>query len=95
MVKQGHIQQESWSNKYWILAILFYSIHHIYQNLHQFISIFIPYKMLWMKNTFLKKSSWKCLWKTSEANNKLQDKWQGMIQNNCEDTIDWNLFIVK
>ena len=38
---QGHIHQESRRKKYWIVAGLFYHIHHIQQTLHQVISIFI------------------------------------------------------
>ena len=31
---QGHIQQESWRNRYWIKLGLFYLIHYIDQTLH-------------------------------------------------------------
>ena len=54
-----------------------------------------------MTKKFLKKLKWKRLWKISWAAefklrglNKLQDKWQEMIQNNGEYTIDWNLFFI-
>ena len=40
MMIQSHIQQKSYRKKYWILADLFYFIHHIHQPLNQVISIF-------------------------------------------------------
>ena len=81
-------------------AGLFYSNHLIHQTLHQVISIFfILYKMLRMTN-FFKKIMWKPLWKTYlslkpaefylRGINKLPDKWDEVIQNNSERTIEIN-----
>ena len=53
-----NVRQESRWKKYWISAGLFYPIHHIYQFLHQVISIFfILYKILWMSKNVFKKIS--------------------------------------
>ena len=53
IVIQGHIQQESCSKNYWILAGLLYSINHINQNSYQVIAIFfVLYKMLSMTKNF-------------------------------------------
>ena len=100
-----NLRQHLSRKKYCVQASLFYNIHHIHKILYQVISHFWfsakcsgrqkisqkdPMK-IFLENFLGLKTATFYLWRIYKPN----DKWQEGVQNNSENTIDWNQLIAK